>query len=93
MVTDLSDETAAGGRHVAETFCNEILPAALDAYSINRSLEVARIVERAEGDSRLYRSLAIRGPHSIVDNLEKRRRRYRKKMRRRAARAKAEVQL
>jgi hypothetical protein len=83
MVPDLSNETAAGGRHAAETFANEILAAALHAYRLDRSREVDRMMERAEADTRLFRSLAICGAHSIIDKMEKRQRRFRKKLRRR----------
>jgi len=37
------------------------------------------MVEGAEAAPRLYRSLAIRGVHSIIDKMEKRQRRYRKR--------------
>lgn len=85
------DETAAGGRHAAETFASEILAAALDAFTLDRSREVAWMMARAEGDPRLYRSLAIRGAHSIIDKLEKRQGRHRKKTRQRARMADREA--
>jgi hypothetical protein len=80
---DLHDETAAGGRHAAETFASEILAAAFDAFTLDRSREVAWMA-RAEVDLRLYRTLASRGAHGIVDRLERRQRRYGKKTRQRA---------
>ena len=92
MFTDLKDETAAGGRHAAETFGNEILSAALALYTIDRSREIARMMDRAATDPQLYRSLAIRGAHSIIDRLDKRQSKTRKKARRRAARTLTERQ-
>jgi hypothetical protein len=78
------DELAAGGRLAAETFGNEILTAALEAFRVDRNRQVEQMMRRAGTNAGLYRSLVIRDAHSIIDKLEKRQSKGRKRARRRA---------